>query len=397
MFILFLAIGTRMASTSSSIGNEQIIAKQRNDPNSPLWKYVDIIKQLSGGGGFRWKCHGCDIERNSSYYRVVGHLCGIKGRGIKKCPGKNGKPIPDETVMKYIREHEAAEEREARRLNQTASKKTKGMQGPSNPSIVVEDHPFFATNEPQSEPPLTRKRTKGPLETAFQNESRDNADQDIVRCIYANGLSFNVVRSPYWKQMIKSVNEAPRGYKGPSYEKVHGTLLEKEVKRVEDALKPIRDSWVETGVTIVSDGWKDAKNRPLINVIAVSPKGAMFLRAVDCEGQIKDGQFIAEILISAIESVGSRNVVQVIMDNAKNCRAAGLLVEQRYDHIFWTPCAVHSLNLMIRRIGQKIKWIRDVYAEAEDIQMFITNHHMSQGIFRTYSNLELLKVSEIVI
>ncbi|XP_057832721.2 uncharacterized protein LOC131043529 [Cryptomeria japonica] len=268
------------------------------------------------------------------------------------------------------------------------------MQAPSNPNVVVQSHPFFSTNELENEPPLTRKRTKGPLETAFQNESRDIVDQDIERCICANGLAFNVVHSPYWKQMIKSVNEAPRGYKGPGYEKVHGTLLDKEVNRVEDALKPIRDSWTETGVTIVSDGWKDAKNRPLINVIAVSPKGAIFLKVVDCEGQVKDGQFIAEILISAIESVGPRNVVQVITDNARNCRAAGLLVEERYDHIFWTPCVVHSLNLMLQRIETKIKWIRDVYAEAEDIQMFITNHHMSQGIFRSFSNLEILKVVE---
>ena len=80
-------------------------------------------------------------------------------------------------------------------------------------------------------------------------------------------------------------------------------------------------------MTIVSDGWKDARNCPLINVLAVSPKGAMFLKAVDCEGQVKDGPFIANILIEAIEQVGPRNVVQVITNNTKNCRAAGLLVD----------------------------------------------------------------------
>ena len=121
----------------------------------------------------------------------------------------------------------------------------------------------------------------------------------------------------------------------------------------------------------------------------------MFLKAVDCEGQVKDGPFIANILIEAIEQVGARNVVQVITDNAKNCRAAGLLVEERYQHIFWTPCAVHSFNLMLQKIGKSIQWIKEIYAEAEDIQMFITNHHMTQGIFRMFSRLELLKVSKL--
>ena len=87
-------------------------------------------------------------------------------------------------------------------------------------------------------------------------------------------------------------------------------------------------------VTTISDGWKDARNRPLINVLAMSPKRAMLLKAVDCERHVKDRPFIANILIEAIEQVGARNVVQVITNNTKNCRAVGLLVEERYQHIF---------------------------------------------------------------
>ena len=96
-----------MSSTSSSINNTE----QRMEPNSdsPLWKYVDIIKPVPGGGAFYWRCRGCGVERNRSYYRVVGHLCGYTGRGVEKCPGKKGAPIPNKTVLKYIEEKEAAE------------------------------------------------------------------------------------------------------------------------------------------------------------------------------------------------------------------------------------------------------------------------------------------------
>ena len=121
----------------------------------------------------------------------------------------------------------------------------------------------------------------------------------------------------------------------------------------------------------------------------------MFLRAVDCEGQVKDAMFISRILIDSIEMVGSENVVQVITDNAKVCRAAGALVEARYEHIFWTPCTVHSLNLVMQAIGNQIEWVKEIYQESEEIQMFVTNHHMSQAIFRTFSRLELLKVNLI--
>eukprot|EP00253_Pinus_taeda_P021704 PITA_21704 len=193
--------------------------------------------------------------------------------------------------------------------------------------------------------------------------------------------------------MIKAVNEASKGYKSPGYEKVRTTLLASERQSVDRQLQAIRDTWAETGVSIISDGWRDQRNRPLINVVAVCPQGAMFLKAVDCSGIEKDASFISTILIEAIESVGPHNVVQVITDNAQVCKAGGLIVEGRYDHIFWTPCAVHSLNLMLAKIGE-IEWINEIYVASKEIQKFITNHLMSQVIYRGFAKLKLLKVAE---
>ena len=63
---------------------------------------------------------------------------------------------------------------------------------PSEPS--AEGHPFLCP--PQQK--IVSKRAVGPLESSFQNEARDVADQAIARCVYAYALSFNVVCSPYW-------------------------------------------------------------------------------------------------------------------------------------------------------------------------------------------------------
>ena len=91
--------------------------------------------------------------------------------------------------------------------------------------------------------------------------------------------------------------------------------------------------------------------------------------------------------------VGSKNVVQVITDNAKNCRGVGTLVESQYNHIFWTPCAVHSLKLAMQQIGPQINWVKQIYQEWEEIQMLIKYHHMSQSIFKSFSKLEVFKVN----
>lgn len=132
----------------------------------------------------------------------------------------------------------------------------------------------------------------------------------------------------------------------------------------------------------------------MINIIATSPKGAMFLKAEDCSGEVKDAQFIADILIKSIEQIGPNKVVQVVTDNAPVCKVAGLIVENRFDHIFWTPCIVHNLNLILEEIDNKVPWIKELIGKAREIVKFITNHHQSQTIFREYSRLELLKVVE---
>ena len=179
--------------------------------------------------------------------------------------------------------------------------------------VASSKHPFLEVGEEDEEVEvITCKR--GLLDQAFKMEAREIVDEAIAHCLYANGLPFNLVRSPYWKEMVAAILRVLGDYIIPGFQKVRTTLLQKEKISIDKALQPIRTSWKTSGITIISDGWKDTRNRPLINVIAMSPKGAMFLRAIDCEGQVKDSQFISRILIEAIEMVGSENVVQVVTE-----------------------------------------------------------------------------------
>ena len=159
--------------------------------------------------------------------------------------------------------------------------------------------------------------------------------------------------------MLASIKEAPNDYTSLGYEKVCTTLLQKERVSIEKALQPIRNAWKTSGVTIVSDGWKDTRNMSLINVIAVSSKGAMFLKAIDSQEEVKDSQFISNILIEAIDMVGSENVVQVVIDNAKKCRGVGALVKDRYGHIF-----LDTMHCTLPQLDYATNWHSNRLAEA---------------------------------
>ncbi|KAL3523381.1 hypothetical protein ACH5RR_016215 [Cinchona calisaya] len=83
--------------------------------------------------------------------------------------------------------------------------------------------------------------------------------------------------------------------------------------------------------------------------------GAIFVASTNASRHTKDAEHVTNIFMKAIEKVGSNNVVQIIIDNANNYKAAEGIIEQKYTHIFWTPCVVHSSNLTLKRMCEPLE------------------------------------------
>ncbi|KAL6960515.1 hypothetical protein U1Q18_052485 [Sarracenia purpurea var. burkii] len=242
---------------------------------------------------------------------------------------------------------------------------------------------------------------------AFNLKDRDQLHAEIARMFYSAGLPFNLARNPYFASSYTfAANHNIAGYLPPGYNMLRTTLLRRERANIDRLLQPIRGTWREKGVSIVSDGWSDSQRRPLINFMAVNESGPMFLKAVDCSGETKDKYFIANLMKEVINEVGPQNVVQVITDNAPNCKAAGQLIEAQFPYILWTPCVVHTLNLALKNICAarniernevtylECSWISDVAGDVMMIRNFITNHFMRLAMYNEFVTLKLLSVAE---
>ena len=236
--------------------------------------------------------------------------------------------------------------------------------------------------------------TTGSIEDAFKIMDRDMVDLKVMRGLCANGIPFNVLRNPQFNEMISAINRGPKGYKAPTYEKARTTLLDECKRSVEKDLIPVKDTWYSNGVSIVSDGWTNVKHQPLINIIAANSRGAMFLYAEDFSGIEKTGKAIADFLLKAIEEVGPLNVIQVVTDNAANCKLAGKEVQKVHKHIFWSPCVVHTLNLIFKDFAKEFEWFRNTYRRGKSIVKYFLNHTHALAMFRAQSKLELLKVAK---
>jgi hypothetical protein len=59
-------------------------------------------------------------------------------------------------------------------------------------------------------------------------QRREKAETRVARAIYACGIPFNMVWSPYLQVMIRAIDIVPQVFKGPNYEKLQTNLLKKE-------------------------------------------------------------------------------------------------------------------------------------------------------------------------
>jgi hypothetical protein len=49
---------------------------------------------------------------------------------------------------------------------------------------------------------------------------RDDMDTKILGFLYAYRVSFNVLRSPYWHEIVQAINGALKGYRSSEYDKL---------------------------------------------------------------------------------------------------------------------------------------------------------------------------------
>nr|KAJ0217080.1 hypothetical protein LSAT_V11C300149880 [Lactuca sativa] len=266
----------------------------------PLWDFVTKLNKLVGAGGcWKFKCNLCSDTRQGSYSRVRAHLLGIKGTGISICKKATTADKLNITQLEDAYEKKKTESQAKEvRLRCEASVGFKKRKGISRP-----------------------------IERAFGVEIRDQLDQEIARMFYTGGLPFNLARNPHYVRAFQfAANNKIDGYVPPGYNKLRTTLLQKEKDIVQKLLEPLRSTWKEKSVTIVSDGWSDPTRKPLINFMVTSGNGPLFLKAVNCFGEVKDRFFIVEEMKEA----------------------AGEIIESQFPHIYWTPCVVHKHNLALK-------------------------------------------------
>jgi hypothetical protein len=105
------------------------------------------------------------------------------------------------------------------------------------------------------------------------------------------------------------------------------------------------------------------------------------LKSVDAPSYTKTKKYIFGLIDEMVDFIGKHRVVQVVTNNSANFKAAGTLLMQKREHLCWTPCAAHSIDLMLEDID-KDPVVHSTVAKAQSLTNFIYNHSWCLNLMR---------------
>jgi len=84
-----------------------------------------------------------------------------------------------------------------------------------------------------------------------------------------------------------------------------------------------------------------------------STYGTVFLESVDATDNFQNGLYIFDLMDKMSDIIREHRVVQVVTDNGANYKCAGQLLMQKRQNLYWTPCAMHCIDLIFEDIAKE--------------------------------------------
>jgi Protein of unknown function (DUF 659) len=135
----------------------------------------------------------------------------------------------------------------------------------------------------------------------------------------------------------------------PDRKKLSSSLLDScyaEVK--EKSIKLLSSS--SSAVCLVTDGWSNIRNDPIVNYMAVSPTVSLFLESVSTGQQAHTGEWIAADIERVMSKHTDSMLSGAVTDNTSANKKAWVLLKAKSPGLFFQVCTSHGLHLMSKDI-----------------------------------------------
>ncbi|MQL91191.1 hypothetical protein Taro_023796 [Colocasia esculenta] len=183
----------------------------------------------------------------------------------------------------------------------------------------------------------------------------------IAKWWHHTWLPFNAANSPYYKTAIQEVQRGGLHVQPPTARDLAGKYLQDEVNEIKSYIR-FKMKWEKYGVTLMCDGWLGITRSSLINFLVYCDRQVFYHKSVDASDRVHNYEYILSLMREVVEEIGEQYIVQVVTDNGSAYKKAGEELMKIYPHLYWTPCAAHCVDLMLKEIGtlQPVKMVVDL-------------------------------------
>ncbi|BAT78621.1 hypothetical protein VIGAN_02132200, partial [Vigna angularis var. angularis] len=355
-------------SVSSSVSR----SRSKNAPGNRSdigWKHGFDVN----GNGRKVKCNHCSKIVSGGIFRFKHHLAGTR---------EDSEPyasVPDEIknlMIKVVAEAKNASLKKRKINIGEDEEESENFEG---------GHKVFGFKGKEKVATTSKGGVQATINQMMKKGYKEEVDAQVAEFFYTSVIPFNVIRNPAFAKMCEMIGKYGVGYKPPSYHDIREKLLKQAVKKTDANLEEYKEEWKKTGCTIMSDGWTDRKRRSICNFLVNSPRGTVFLYSLDTSDISKTADKVFKMLDDVVEFVGEENVVQVVTDNAANFKAAGELLMQKREKLYWTPCAEHCIDLIFEDFEKNLKVHELTIKKGRKITTYIYGRSMLISLLKKFT------------
>lgn len=211
----------------------------------------------------------------------------------------------------------------------------------------------------------------------------------ITKFVVGCAIPFNVVNSPYFTEMIASLNTAAVRFmpKSKAFTETHLPSLYK------DTSERISNIWGCSSEnrllrTMGFDGFTNEVSESVVNITETSNGKSAFVDCIDPGANREDSKFFAGLIEKRFKKVSTETKLPVeevfcgiVADNVACNRGAFRILEQKYPKLFFIGCMAHAFDLMIEDVC-KVSEVKEVVSISHDVCKFVKGNRTVQSLFK---------------
>ncbi|TVU12808.1 hypothetical protein EJB05_46468, partial [Eragrostis curvula] len=261
------------------------------------------------------------------------------------------------------------------------SKKSGGIMGMLKKS--------FSTREGGSSQPTYQPR----IDSVMPSEKKKNARRAIgkawAKWMHLEAIAGHKADSSYFSAAIKETQYWGEDVRSPTGREINGIYLDANEEDIKKQFAKFKLDWPNYGVTLMCDSWTGPTKMSIINFMVYSNGVMFFHKSVDATGNSQDADFIYKEMVKVLKELGPEHIVQIITDNGSNYKKAGKMISRKYP-IRWQPCVAHTVNLMLKSIGEFPEHAA-VIESARRISRWLYNHNQLHDMMKNAIGGELVR------